>query len=195
MQNSAENKFDALFQHQLKEFTPDVTLMNSSYDIFLAEQQKKRRRYMLWQLFTLFFTAFLFLSYFFSMQKSPTDKTVSEKSNTLIQPDNLSIKATSSSGDNLNFSQKDNLKDITSFDTKRARLTAGKENGTLQSGNNDSVHKRMESKSSKDATATNAYSADSLQIIEKKKINSFSPDDSLLKKKIKNTVDTLYIVW
>ena len=191
MQNNVETIFDAFIQDKLNEFTPDVTLLHSSYSSFLAVRQKKKKRRFFWLFFTLLFIVSLFSYYFLAVKKIQN-----AKSNTLIEPDNLPKKKYSAEDDSLNIVKDNSTKNIAIIDSLYLQPLVSKSNGMLQVGNKDAADKKWHKSNTVTDTTSNKYEVDSILFNIKNRSMSYTiNNDSVQKRKTKTAVDTFYIVW
>jgi cytoskeletal protein RodZ len=196
MQNKVEDIFDGFIQHKLNEFTPDVTLLHSSYSSFLGERQKKKKRRFFWLFFSLLFIVSLFSYYFLAIQNLHPDKSTNAKSNILIQSDNLPIKKYSTGADTQNITKDDTVNNIAVSNSIRLQPSVSKKNIIVQDGNKGLSNKKSDNTNTSTDKTTNNYTADSILSNIKNRPDSYSFNkDSIQTKKPKPLIDTFYIVW
>ncbi len=196
MQNKVEDIFDGFIQHKLNEFTPEVTLLHSSYSSFLAERQKRKKRRFFWLFFTLLFIVSLFSYYFLSVDKLQSDKSTHIKSNALNQSDSIATKKDSNKGNDSNIKKGNIVKNITFADSIHLQPSVSPKNDIMQDRNKDLSNKKSDNTNTGTDKTTNNYTSDSILSNMKNRPDSYSFNkDSIQKKKPKPPVDTFYIVW
>ncbi|NOT94304.1 hypothetical protein [Ferruginibacter sp.] len=192
MQDKTEHIFELFIKNKLNDFTPDVTLQDSSFNNFLSEWQKKKKRRFLGLLIILLFTV-LSLFYFPAlMQKTSVNKVDANQSNNsqptkYIQSDSVS-----------NSTNKDYTKiiNITKPDTINLQSNGNKNPKIRNSKKADSSSLKNNYKNVFNKAKNTKYAVDSVlfKIQNKLPLFNYYPD-SLTKKSINPLTDTFHIIW
>lgn len=192
MQDKTEHIFELFIQNKLNEFTPDVTLQDSSFSSFLSEWQKKKKRRFLGLLFTLLFIVLSLFYFPASMQKPPANKIAPNQSNN-SQP-NKHIQSDSVSNSTSKGYTK--MTNITMPDTINLQLHGNKKQKVRDSKKADSSNLKNNYKNIFTKAKNTKCTLDSVLFKSQNKLQLFNYyPDSLTKKSINTLTDTFHIVW
>jgi hypothetical protein len=201
MQNNDEQIFDRFIRGSLENTAPDMTLLDSSFSIFLLERKgkKKRRRWFFW-LF-LFMTIFIIpFGYYIISNKNNLTNT-----NEDVNKKNISIDTKNTSTIlNTETREQKNLSDTAFMEKKEFRnsvqhhLAEETETEDVDKFQKKKINAKLNTTVEQIGVFNKTMPADSGTLFSNVTAkNIIKAGDSVMKKKVKTVAkeDTFYIVW
>lgn len=200
MQNNDEQIFDGYLRGKLESATPDMALLDSSFNTFLLERKdkKKKRRWFFWFFLLLPFFIIPIGYYVVSTKSDLTNSNrVNNKENTTINTKDTSsfLNAETNEQENATdsaFIKQNKVSNSIQFDV--ADKSTIKDVDKLQQKNFTSQPSETQNNNRNDKTLSSDSAVSSNNILQK---NVSKALDSVMKKKDKTAAkaDTFYIVW
>lgn len=196
MQNKDEDILNGLVRHKLDEFIPDVTLLESSYKNFRLEQQKRKKWRFFWPFFTALLMALTGVGYYYLISKSQHGRSSIPASNMQLQPGDLPASINITRNAALDTVKYDSTNSTAIADSINLHLLSTSNIRNIQWGNKNSVENEMDSHTNIDDTTVNKHVTNPILFTaEGYSVPHILKTDSALKRNIKPSVDTFYIVW